>query len=177
MAPPNTIKEDIENIINNGIKGDIEFVYSNGRIRATLVLIYAGIDAMATLNMANNQEEVRRKDFIDWVDKYLHIPGDIQLTGVDFYGARCALLHSYGVQSRLSSQGVAREIDYWDSPLLPAITITPRAKPLLFVNISALKKAFFDGIDTFLVSALSDETKGELIQARMKKFLLVLTNQ
>ncbi len=177
MATRDTLVEDVENTINHGIKGDIEFAHSNGRIRATLILIYAGIDAMATLNMPEGQNEVKRKDFIEWVDKYLHIPGDVQLTGIDFYGARCGLLHSYGVQSRLSAQGEAREIDYWDSPLLPAVAITKREKPLLFINILALKKAFFDGVDTFLVSVLSDEKKAKLIQTRMKKFLLVLKNQ
>jgi len=84
------LKHDpIINAIQKGIKDDIEFNQSAGRFRATLLLIYAAIDAMAFLNMPANQSDVTRKDFIDWAERYLKFPCKIQLKGSDLYGARC----------------------------------------------------------------------------------------
>jgi hypothetical protein len=60
------LKHDpIINAIQNGIKDDIEFNQKAERFRATLLLIYAAIDAMAFLNMPASQSDVTRKDFID----------------------------------------------------------------------------------------------------------------
>jgi hypothetical protein len=86
------LKHDpIINAIQRGIKDDIDFNQDAGRFRATLLLIYAAIDAMAFLNMPANQTEVTRKDFINWAEKYLKFPCKAQLTGVDLYGARCGI--------------------------------------------------------------------------------------
>jgi len=69
------LKHDpIINAIQRGIKDDIDFNQNAARFRATLLLIYAAIDAMAFLNMPANQPDVTRKDFIDWAERYLKFP-------------------------------------------------------------------------------------------------------
>jgi hypothetical protein len=85
----------LNNVIQEGIKEDIEVALANCRLRAAVMLMYAGMDAMAFLDMPDGQEDVTRSDFIRWADRYIRFPCKDQISGEDFYGARCALLHSY----------------------------------------------------------------------------------
>ncbi|MEJ1960042.1 MAG: hypothetical protein WDO56_00205 [Gammaproteobacteria bacterium] len=68
---------------------------------AAVALIYIYIDTFAFLAMPEEQEKQTRTDFQAWVDTYLK--GDpaqpYQYRGIDVYGARCALLHSYGSEA------------------------------------------------------------------------------
>src|SRR5580704_4026785 len=106
--------DPIANAIQDGIKGDIELALSNGRLRATVILIYAGMDAMAVLDMPAGQEEVTRTDFIKWTTRYIRFNCKQQIAGADFYGARCAMLHGYTIKSRMSGAGKCRMIGYMD---------------------------------------------------------------
>ena len=45
-----------------------------------------------------------------------------QLTGLDLYGARSALLHEYSVFSRLSREGKCRVIGYADRLAQPVVS-------------------------------------------------------
>jgi hypothetical protein len=57
-------RDPIHNAIQNGIKEDIRVTFEHDRIRAGLILIYSGMDAMATLEMPDGQTDVRAGDFI-----------------------------------------------------------------------------------------------------------------
>src|SRR5215470_1617986 len=97
------LKQDpLYNVIQDGIKEDINVAMSASRFRAAVMLIYAGMDAMAALSRPVGQDEVRKIDFVAWVDRYIKFPCRHQVSGEDFYGARCAMLHTYGSDSRLS---------------------------------------------------------------------------
>ena len=98
-------QDPIINAIYKGIKLDIETVLTHKRYRAAIILIYAGMDAMAFLDMPAGQDEVTRTDFMKWTDRYIRFPCKEQLTGADLYGARCSLLHVYGADSRMSRTG------------------------------------------------------------------------
>lgn len=163
--------DDITNAIKNGILGDIEVTFAKKRNRATLILIYAGIDAMAFLDMPQTQIDVTQKDFIRWVDDYIRFPGDKHPSGVDLYGARCALLHSYGITSRMSRDGKSRKVFYWDKPF-PPIDYPEAKNDIVFISISALKEAFFTGVDAFLAATFMDNEKTKLVEARLRGFLL-----
>lgn len=97
-------RDPIINAIQNGIKHDIEVALTNERYRAATILIYAGMDAMAFLNIPAGHTEVSRDDFIRWAERYVRFPCREQLTGADLYGARCAMLHAYGVVSPRSGK-------------------------------------------------------------------------
>jgi len=66
--------DPVINVIQRGIKDDIDFNHNAERFRATILLIYAAMDAMAFLNMPAGQLDVTRKDFINWAEKYLKFP-------------------------------------------------------------------------------------------------------
>jgi hypothetical protein len=57
---------------------------------------------MAFLCMPDNQPIQKKEDFIDWVNHYLrgHEKQPYQYNGIDVYAARCALLHTFGAESK-----------------------------------------------------------------------------
>ena len=69
--------------IYEGIKKGIEATFENECYGSTVILILAGIDAMAYLSMPAEQLEVTSNDFISWVENYIRFPGKEQLTGHD----------------------------------------------------------------------------------------------
>lgn len=144
-------RDPYNNIIQEGLKGDIAFCFNNQRFRAALILIYSAIDSMASLTMPAEQVEVQRKDFIAWADRYIHLADSNAPTGVELYGARCALLHGYGIESRLSRTGDARRVFYVDN-CWPAIRHDPSVDPsMVGVSLTALKDAVLAGIDRCMI--------------------------
>src|SRR5690349_21177113 len=94
-------QDPIINVIHNSMRKGISVTIENQCMGSSLILMLSTIDAMAYLSMAASQEDVHPIDFMNWVDRYIRFPGNEQLTGADLYGARCAMLHSFGVQSRM----------------------------------------------------------------------------
>lgn len=161
----------IANCIEQGIKKSIEITHQNKCERASLTLIYSGIDTMAFLNMPATQVEVGKNDFVQWADRYINLTHYRErLRGIDLYGARCGLLHQYGVESNLSRRGECRMLGYMDPSGLPFF-ISSKHPNLVMVSIVALKRAFFDGIDRFMTEAFADAEKRGLVGQRMQKFL------
>jgi hypothetical protein len=104
----------------------------------------SAIDAMAYLCMAEAQEDVRRSDFIKWADRYIRFPGKEQVTGANLYGARCATLHNFGAQSKLSSTGQCRVI-LWMDKAVPPVTFEPNLPTFVMVSIPALRDVLIEG--------------------------------
>ncbi len=95
---------------------------------------------MAFLSMPPNQAEVNRNDFIKWCDKYLSLTGSNQIQGIEYYSARCSVLHSYGVESKLTRDGKARKIGNLDRAD-PEFVYDPKIEPnFLLVSIAGLAK-------------------------------------
>ncbi len=92
MEPKST--DPFVNIIQDGILRDIEVAWSNECWRAVAILLFAGMDAMATLDMPEGQTEVKADDFISWADRYVIFNGPHQVRGIDLYASRCATLHT-----------------------------------------------------------------------------------
>ena len=77
-----------------------------------LILIYCTIDILAWLTRPTSQPDVQRKDFISWVEKYILPNTSLTCNAIDLYAARCALVHSYISESKLSREGKAKQIFY-----------------------------------------------------------------
>jgi hypothetical protein len=151
------------------IKLGVDVAFSNKCFGAAVILIYAGIDTMAYLNMPSQQKYVKSKDFIAWVERYIRFPCKEQLTGADLYGARCAMLHQYGIESKLSHSGSCRIVGYIDRSD-PEVSYNPKiSKEFVIVSIEALKDAFFAGIHKFLHEAFDDESKRIIVEERLNK--------
>jgi hypothetical protein len=168
-------RDPLINAIENGIKEDIRIAHAKKRFRAVIILIYSGMDTMAYLDLPAGRDEVTRDDFIRWAERYIRFPCKEQLTGADLYGARCAMLHVYGVSSRLSRAGKCRQIGYMDHSV-PEIRYNPSiSKDLVLVSVAALKDAFFKGIDAFLVNAFANKAKAPVVEARFQTLMCDFT--
>jgi hypothetical protein len=153
-----------KNVIEDGIKRPIVILLESNALSGTIQLVYSGIDAMAFLGMPKNRDEVRKGDFIRWADKFIKFATPEQPSGVDFYGARCAILHQFGTESRMSKAGQCRIILY-ATKTTPEVIAFPDA---FLVSVHALVDALFRGIDEFL-SAEREPSESEMLNSRLKR--------
>ncbi|MFC1915282.1 hypothetical protein ACFLW4_01090 [Chloroflexota bacterium] len=171
-------EDPLINTIYQGIKRDIQVTYDNECYRAGLILIYCGIDAMAYLGMPIHQAEVHASDFIKWVEEYLspNLKDSVtQVTGMELYIARCAVVHTYGVESPKTKSGSARAIGYmvsgeqsiaWDA------TVNPN---LILLRLETLRDAFFTAIDRFLIEGYADKQKQPILETRLSNLLKTIS--
>ena len=161
--------DPIINVVHNGIKKPIRLLLEADCLPAALALTFSGIDIMAFLAMPAGQEEVTRADFADWCDRYIQFSGKEQVSGLEFYGARCGLLHTHSPLSLLSKQGKVRVIIYADR-LEPPIKFDPAISPsVVMVSIAALVDAFFAGVDRFLIDIFKDPERGKRVDNRFQR--------
>lgn len=59
--------------------------FDAGRILPGLILLYATIDILASLNRPEAKEDVTRQDFISWIDAYMLPRPPLNCTAVDLY--------------------------------------------------------------------------------------------
>lgn len=151
----------------------LKFNLKGGHINAALILVYSYLDAMASLIMPENQSNVKREDYICWVEKYMKTGADqpYQYEGKDFYGARCGLVHRYSPYSDLSEAGKCKIFAYsmyQDHKYEPAIDNN-------FVVISAprLIQDFFKAMSRFIKDLLSDKQLMSLVSKRMNSFFAI----
>ena len=164
------------NAIHQGIKRDIQVAYDNNCYRACLILIYCGVYAMAYLDMPPNQAKVVSKDFIQWAERYLSPKlGDqtTRITGDELLSARCAMIHTYSVESIQTKSGKVREIGYFIENQSIAWNPTVASNTVL-LNIETLKDAFFTAIDSFLVKSYADKQKKPIIEIRLKTLVNII---
>lgn len=77
-------------------------VQASGSLIATIMMTYSFIDAMAWASLPEGRDEVKRTDFISWVESWMQTsaPFEYQYNGDDVYNARCAMLHTLSPQIR-----------------------------------------------------------------------------
>jgi hypothetical protein len=153
--PKSLAGDPVINVIHGGIRADINTLLANGGGRGAVILIYAGMDTMAFLDMPEGQTEVRGRDFIRWAGRYVRFPGSVQVTGEELYAARCGMLHTYTAEARATRSGRARRIGYADKMDPPAYAAPTAAPDIVLVSVPGLRDAFFRGIDQFLIDAYS----------------------
>lgn len=164
-------RDPIVNIIERGIKGDLSAVVKSGRWRAAVILTFSGIDTMAYLGCPEGQLEVTGEDFITWCERYVRFEGPHQLAGLDLWGARCGIVHTYAAESRTSRAGRCRIVLYsHDRRRDVPVRYRPEINPeVVIVRIEALAEAFFRGVDRFLVDVFSDKTRAAAAENRFAK--------
>jgi hypothetical protein len=145
--------DQLTNVLLDGICGDIRFALKHGRNRSALILIFSGIDAMASLEKNDGKNDVRER-FANWVNEYMQF-GDWPEAGLELYGARCGILHTYGPISNLFEKGQVRLIGYTSGDGRDVI----QSAELVLVSVEGLAFQFFRGIARYLESLLSEPTK------------------
>jgi hypothetical protein len=129
---------------------------------------------MSYLDMPLDQAEVHANDFIQWAERYLspNLKNQAtQITGEELYSARCAVVHTYTIESRKTKSGSTREIGYvigegqsiaWDAKVAPNVVL---------LRLETLRDAFFTAIDRFLIEGYADKQKQPILEARLIKLL------
>jgi hypothetical protein len=164
-------RDPIINAVHNGIKRGIRVAIENDCLGSAVILILSGIDSMAYLAMPATQDDVTRSDFVRWAEQYIKFPCNEQLTGLDLYGARCAMLHNYGIASDLSRKGKCRQIGYMDRSV-PEVRFEPKvSRDLVLVSVPALADAFFSGVDKFLLDLFVDKKMASVAEQRLEKLV------
>lgn len=167
-------KDAVTNAIYNGIKRGIAVCLKNQCYGAAATLLYCGIDTMAYLSMPEGQQDVRQQDFVDWAERYIRLPCQQTLTGLDLYGARCAILHTHGAESRLSRERKCRQLVYADR-MSPEVIYNPGVdSTVVMVSLEALVNAFFLALDKFLIDLFSDREKAAVAESRLNKLLTLV---
>jgi len=166
--------DSLINAIYQGIKRGIQVTYDNECYGACLILIYCGIDAMSYLDMPPSQEEVHANDFIQWAERYLS-PSlknqATQITGGELYSARCAVVHTYTVESRKTKSGSTRAIGYVVGGGQSIIWNAKVAPNLVLLRLETLRDAFFTAIDRFLTEGYADKQKQPILETRLRNLL------
>lgn len=163
--------EHLEKIVNEGILRGISVAFDNKCYGSAVVLIYAGIDAMAFLSMPDNQEDVTRNDFVNWVDANLEFNSENQVSGLELYGARCGMVHNYGVFSKLSREEKVRVIGYVDESQDDIIIDQTGESSLVLISIRGFSYAFSKAIEKFVESVWNDEERMKTINERLRKLV------
>jgi hypothetical protein len=155
----------VTSVIHRQMKAAIRLLVEAKCWSSAAVLIYSGMDTMAWLSMPTGQAGVTRSAFIRWAEHYISFPCKEQLSGEDLYGARCAMVHQYGVESNLSRQGQCRMVGYMNKAI-PEVRFQPDVhQTLVLVSVPALAEAFFAGVDRWLLAignGLNWETRREV---------------
>jgi hypothetical protein len=137
-----------------------------------LIILYSAIDTLAWASLPSG--DVKQKDFIAWVDKYITPESKFGCTADDLYGARCGLVHSNAAESRKSRKGESREIWYATSPysinLLReyARQRNDSAKIICFTDLLA---AFVDASQKFFDEISIDEIRQRSVDERICRWL------
>ena len=82
------------------------------------------------------------------------------------------MLHSYGVESKLSREGKCRKIGYMDRSI-PAVRFDPKIDPdFLLLAIDALAECFFIGIDRYLTDVFADPLLSSTVNRRLQNIVV-----
>jgi hypothetical protein len=148
----------------------VELLLSNKLHGPSLILIYSTIDVLAWLGRHETHPDVTRKDFITWAQTYLLPLPESKITATNLYSARCSVLHSYSVESRLSREQEAVEIFYaWGSATSSDLQriIDSTGRNAIALQTENLVEALRRGIDKFL----SEFPDIQLLSSRNEKLL------
>jgi hypothetical protein len=132
-------------------------LFKEGLLPHSLVIIYSTIDTCGLLDAPATQTEATGESFKNWVKKYILTDPALEFNEVDLWGARCAVLHTFTSQSRLSNEGKARQLQYYTGDKsqphiqnLIAFTKSHENGAHLPVHYGDLAEAVFTGMKAFV---------------------------
>jgi hypothetical protein len=142
-------------------------------IESAMILLYAGIDAMAWLNLPPNVNDVEGADFKRWVADYF-LPGSrFNCSPEDMYGARCGLVHTNTSESKLNRKGRATKIFYYrerDGVKQGILQILMDEQHMpWFIDIDQLIINFRTAIERFIDDISTDTNRLDLVYERIQR--------
>lgn len=156
----------------------IEYCIQKDRINPALILNYSALDSFS--HLSNRTKNKGREVFKKWVKKWMLEKYPLPCNEIDFYAARCGLLHTQISESHLSNKNEAKEIYYVHGmypiePLELAIEISKDKKDkVIAVKIEDLFNSFKQGMsDCFNEMENDIEWKNSFVEKANKYFVLI----
>jgi hypothetical protein len=165
-----------ENILNQFLA--IDMCTKKGLLMPSLILIYSGIDALASLNRPKENEKVTRVDYKKWCIDYLLPAGDLNCSATDLYSARCSILHTNTAVSDLSKKDEAAELIYFIGDIsenerkYQEIIDEKYPRKTIMVSIENLENAFKSSYCLFTEELKQDRDKREMVYERAKFYFV-----
>jgi hypothetical protein len=134
----------------------------------------AGIDAMGNLSRPSNQHENSSNDFKTWARHYLRVGSAI--TPADWWAARNAVLHTYGIDSRDSRKGKARRILWRLAPNQNVRVVQVRQlgnEEIIEVELSQVVDLFCRAVGSFVEQQVRDERSRQVLESRVHRLLMI----
>jgi hypothetical protein len=143
-----------------------------GAITAALAMSFICIDAAVYLGLPEGREKQGRSDFIDWVDRHLKAdPRQIYTyRGIDVYGARCAVLHSFSSESDFHLANPQAKIYGYHDGGMHAVDSNIDDRVVL-VGIPSFIDDVVHAVVQFLEESQSDEGMKSRIESRTQQML------
>lgn len=134
-----------------------------------LVLLYSGIDSIASLDRPAAKKKADRWNFTAWCENHMKSKSRLGLTGMDLYAARCGILHANSPDSEISRQGGARRIMYYwgDADPSPGRELMKTlGLPEALIKIEDILEAYTAGIGNFADALMRDANHADLVNKR-----------
>ncbi len=164
-------------VIIDCVVSDIDVCLKNNAPTGAVLLTYCAIDAMSFLAMPFSKIKVDRHEFMAWVEKYMKTDSaqPYQYRGIDLYGARCGIAHTYGVESDLSRNGECKIIAYKINSLKHYYD-SQRHPEMVVLGVELFIRDFYDAVDKFLADIENDDGLRHRVESRLPKLFRITKN-
>ena len=115
-----------------------------------------------------------RHDFKAWVEKYMRTDSaqPYQYRGIDLYGARCGIAHTYGVESDLSRNGQCKIFAYKSNSLKHYYDPIKHPK-MVVLGVELFIRDFYDAVDRFLADIEKDDDLEQRVAHRLQNLFRI----
>lgn len=166
----------MDNILEHmrNLHGAIGDCLARGQHFAALILLYAGVDIIASIELKKGNNKI---SFMHWADAYLIPAGSLDCTSLELYSARCGILHTMTAESDLSRSGQARAIYYsWGDAdpqqLNAAIEMSEAKGTAVVLNVEHLSDSFMAAVINWAKEVRMDAARLERIEAKAVKWFV-----
>jgi len=171
-------EDPIIRAIYKELKEPINLLIKQKYYRASIILIFSAMDALANLARPNDADMNTPQDFKLWVSRYLRISGtDAKITPEDWWSARNAYIHTHSPFSRDTESNKAGYVIFaWGN--VP-VWHNPKNPEMVVVNIPTFRDAFFQGIDNFVIEAFAsaNEERRKVLEERLNKMSVSMSKE
>jgi len=121
--------------------------------------------------LARDIDQGVKESFTEFVEKYVLPGSDIEATSVDLYAARCAVVHTYTSESKMSQAGQARTVAYaWgDADERELRDLFRGRSDMVAVHTDRLRAALGRAMRAFAADVKADAARLTRLQARAAK--------
>ncbi len=140
---------------------------------SAMAMSFVCIDAMAFLGMPSTQTKQSSKDFIRWVDKYMKADSTqvYQYSGLDVYGARCAMIHQFGSEADFHQQNpTAKKFGYHDGG---KHFVNAGVDNLVLISMLSFTNDLVHALKDYVSEISQDSDLRLRVESRMPKILSV----